>query len=1149
MARVIGDSGLNTGENGQHTLTLQAESNGRIDLPSSDFVADATMTREGSDLVLQTPNGETVVVEGYFSADPAPLLISPDGAVLTSNLVDSFSRSPAQFAANNSANDESPVGAVEEVKGHATVTRADGTVETIAIGTPIYQGDVIQTDAQGAVNITFIDETSMAVSENARFAIDQYTFDPETESGTTNFSVLRGLFVFTSGLIGRDDPDDVKIDTPVGSIGIRGTIIAGQIDPSGESNITVLEGAIVVTNGTMNTTLSQQFETVRLTGFGEPMESVGVVPANDISARFSTVGTVLPTLFSMMNDAAAEQSSPQPAQTAPVQQTPTSEQPTQTETAPKTDSQTPTSQTQPTTAPVADMQSMDLTGNTSTMGLPSSNTVTGQPTVNSTGTLSGSNVFTTTQQVAPPPTTTAPPPPTSTTTSGPLAGTTADQTLPPPPPNAPPGPVLNFTSTPVSDTAGVNTLVGNFSTGIAGTTYVLAATSINDYTLVADGVGGVNVYLTSAGADKLAASLHPTSSILETLSVTATLSGGAQLTRTLTTPIYDSNAARTFDLEGSVAGVAHIPDNLNNNAGYTISALGDINNDGFDDFIFSNNTNDVGQNHSYIVHGQAGLLSGNVAGIVNTYPNLTLGSDHSETRVSGIGDFDGDGIEDYMVSQHLATGGGTVAIVNGSNPGNTTAQVMGTDFTTGYDAGASISGIGDVNNDGYSDVVIGAPGTDKAILWQGFDVNWGVSTTTNTDFSYTANNTFGSTVEGVGDFNGDGYNDFMVGGYGAGASNNGIAQLYKGYNGGAFLLDSVSGAAGEQLGEEISYLGDINGDGFSDVLIGGANNAGGIYFGNSGSLVKDVNINVPTTTGYTFNGAGGIGDYNGDGYDDYVLSLTDSTKSYTFVVFGKETAQMPTEITLNYLKNGNNALEFTWNETNDLEISRIGDINGDGYDDFAIGGSDVNGANTGNGGLEIFYGHDTGKVTSGTTATASNQSFVGNGANNVFSDGAYNNISMRGGTGTDKFELSHTNFLGIDGGGGVNDMISAQANLNFTNVNYEQISGIEKIGFGENGTTVTLTMENLFNLLKTSDNGTLKIENLAGITGSTLILSDGAGGDNYTTGPGLSDARQLLDDYAPGSSVASATNDGTYNTFHIGGYTLMIDQNIAIDAQ
>ncbi|MCI5061250.1 MAG: FecR family protein, partial [Alphaproteobacteria bacterium] len=275
-----------------------------IEVSGNEFIADATMTREGQDLRLESPEGESVVIENYFMAEPAPVIQSPDGSILTENLVESFLQSSAQYAQSASLSDESPVGAVEEVNGEATVIRVDGTSEPITLGTPIYQGDIIETSADGAVNVSFIDETSMAVSENARMAIDEYQFDPSTESGTTNLSVLRGVFVFTSGLIGRDDPDDVLIDTPVGSIGIRGTIIAGKINPGGESEITVVEGAIVVKNGAAERTLSQQFETVKLGGFNDNIQDLGVKAANDVGKTYGSVSDVVPKLFSSINDAA-----------------------------------------------------------------------------------------------------------------------------------------------------------------------------------------------------------------------------------------------------------------------------------------------------------------------------------------------------------------------------------------------------------------------------------------------------------------------------------------------------------------------------------------------------------------------------------------------------------------------------------------------------------------------------------------------------------------------------------------------------------------------------------------------------------------------------------------------------------------------------
>ena len=91
----------------------------------------------------------------------------------------------------------------------------------------------------GAVNLSFTDETQFAISENSHLTIDEYVYDPATESGVTDFSVLQGVFVYTSGAIGHDDPDDVTINTPRGSIDL-GTIIAGDAD-NGE--ITVVEGA------------------------------------------------------------------------------------------------------------------------------------------------------------------------------------------------------------------------------------------------------------------------------------------------------------------------------------------------------------------------------------------------------------------------------------------------------------------------------------------------------------------------------------------------------------------------------------------------------------------------------------------------------------------------------------------------------------------------------------------------------------------------------------------------------------------------------------------------------------------------------------------------------------------------------------------
>ncbi len=1165
MAKVSDGAGQHTAQENQ-TTTLNAEAGDRLALPSSDFIADAKMTRDGDDLVLQNSHGETVVIGGYFSADPAPLLTSPDGSVLTPKLVDSFLSSGNEYAARATANDESPVGAVQEVKGHATVTHADGTKETVTIGTAIYQGDVIETDGQGAVNITFIDETTMAVSENARFAVDNYNYDPATESGTTNFSVLRGLFVFTSGLIGRDDPDDVKIETPVGSIGIRGTIIAGQINPHGESNITVLEGAIVVTNGMGQTTLSHAFETVKVMGYDVPMHEMGVVPAHDIMTRFGTVSTVAPTLFTSINDSAAEQ--PHSQGNAPVQNVMPQEQPNGAETTSPVDTQS----TAPTNdgatlntapdilaPPPADLGTMDMSGSTMSTGLPGTTTVMGQPTT--TATVSGTGLFDPTLQIQPVTTTTGSTSTpgttqtvtTSTTTTQTTTGGTT--TLSPilPPPNTTgtggtaSGPVVTFTPAAFNDLSVAGVLVGHIDTGIAGTTYNFV-NGTGDFTFTANGTG-YDVFLNTAGSAKLLNSIN--TAVMQTITVDATLPAGNVLNSSFVPTAQNANGLNTFDIDNVTPRVAHIGDGgAVYDAGYSISALGDVNNDGFDDIVFSNNTSAAGQNHSYILYGGSGFLtSTNIPSIVsagatqngiNVISNPTGTLDWSGSKVSGIGDFNGDGIEDYIVGQAnngpSVTNVGQISIVNGA----TNTSLASFPGTNGSLTGASVSGVGDVDNDGYADALFGAPGADIAYLYKGDNSApaW-VSQT-----GVTGSN-FGEVVEGIGDFNGDGYNDFVVGAS-SNLGNNGTVYLYQGNSSGAFVPmgATVSGATGSHFGSYLSSLGDINGDGLSDFYVGDTASAGKIFMGNASGMTTNINFNFSSTP-YTVTGVGSAGDFNGDGYDDFVISLADSGETHAFMVFGKSTG-LPGTLDLNYLKNGANAIEYTFNTANNsdrLDITSVGDLNGDGYDDFAIGAYDVNGTAAGTGGMTVIYGRNT----AGTPASA----HVGTVGNDLAGDGGGTGHSFHMGAGNDVIALNNTSFLGVDGGTGMNDTIRAMGNLDFTNVNYEKMSGVEQINFGANNETITLTMENLFNLMKTSDSGMLKIGLEVGVTGanSHLVIADTNTGTDAFAGTANTNTQLQAHLQANTSGTVGLTTPVGYNVFTIGGYKLMIDDSIVVDAQ
>lgn len=118
-----------------------------------------------------------------------------------------------------------PVGVATEVTGTVLVYRdglGQGPPEQVIVGTPVFQNDVIETQEDASVDLSFIDETSFTMSESARLAIDEYVFDPAVHEGEPAFNVLKGVFIYTQGLIGREDSAETEEWAPYGSLGIRG---------------------------------------------------------------------------------------------------------------------------------------------------------------------------------------------------------------------------------------------------------------------------------------------------------------------------------------------------------------------------------------------------------------------------------------------------------------------------------------------------------------------------------------------------------------------------------------------------------------------------------------------------------------------------------------------------------------------------------------------------------------------------------------------------------------------------------------------------------------------------------------------------------------------------------------------------------------
>ena len=124
-----------------------------------------------------------------------------------------------------------PVGRVTDVVGIPRAVAADGTLRALSVGSQVFKGEVIETDSNAAAELLLTDGTSIVVDVSGRLALDEAIYNAATGEGSAFFGFLKGVFVYTSGLIGKNSPDSVNIETAYGSIGIRGTEFISVVNP------------------------------------------------------------------------------------------------------------------------------------------------------------------------------------------------------------------------------------------------------------------------------------------------------------------------------------------------------------------------------------------------------------------------------------------------------------------------------------------------------------------------------------------------------------------------------------------------------------------------------------------------------------------------------------------------------------------------------------------------------------------------------------------------------------------------------------------------------------------------------------------------------------------------------------------------------
>jgi len=213
-------------------VVVDAAAADTVSLPEGFAFGLADFERSGPDLQLTAPGGETVVVRNFLAVEPTPALVRPDGATVDGDLATRLAGpvTPGQYAQSAAAVGQQPIGTVDKVVGQVFVIRADGSRLELAAGDRVFQGDVVETGDSAAIGIVLADETTFAMGANGRMVLDEMIFDPTTGEGSANFSVVEGVFTFVTGRIAKTDPDAMTVDTPVATIGIRGTQVGLAFD-------------------------------------------------------------------------------------------------------------------------------------------------------------------------------------------------------------------------------------------------------------------------------------------------------------------------------------------------------------------------------------------------------------------------------------------------------------------------------------------------------------------------------------------------------------------------------------------------------------------------------------------------------------------------------------------------------------------------------------------------------------------------------------------------------------------------------------------------------------------------------------------------------------------------------------------------------
>ena len=372
------------------------------------------------------------------------------------------------------------------------------------------------------------------------------------------------------------------------------------------------------------------------------------------------------------------------------------------------------------------------------------------------------------------------------------------------------------------------------------------------------------------------------------------------------------------------------------------TGVGDFNGDSYDDFYIVSGASDTGTTNAgevYVFYGKEEKFGANIS---MAESNVSFHGEYSVSfpnDVSMKGDFNGDGYKDLLIANRVfpdvLTQYGKIYVILGSpSAWNNDLNVSNANYTFRGESNSNYLGfdldfIGDFNNDGYDDIAVGAYGNDdfggtsgKAYVLLGSSNNWGKDiniSEANYSFHGERTSQFSSyAITGIGDFNNDGYDDFASGALEIQQDLQMLEKLYvilgSSNNWGTNINLSEANysfeGAGRRVGGSLANMGDFNNDGFDDLFIGPQSESSGHFvFGSNTSWSKNVDLPSSSNGSLTFLpeisdgtgvGGGSVGDVNGDGFEDFIVSgrsndNASSNAGQVYLLLGK-TSDYPQKI-------------------------------------------------------------------------------------------------------------------------------------------------------------------------------------------------------------------------------------------------------------